>query len=234
MPKLLELFSGTGTLAKVALQREWEVQTVDNDPRCDANICDDVGLHLMPYFLAFRPDTIWASPPCEAFSVASIGTHWGGGHRMYAPRTPKAETSLRLIGELAKLIHDLDPPVWYIENPRGVMRKVCDFERIRNKHTKFVVRHTVTYCQYNDEPGVSGLPRMKPTDIWTNNLLWAPRPMCKNGDPCHERAPRGAKTGTQGRSTYLHRSKLPIELCEEVLASAEEVLAGDNQLAQTL
>ena len=76
------------------------------------------------------------------------------------------------------------------------------------------IRNTVTYCQYGDE-------RMKPTDIWTNNDLWIPRPMCKNGDSCHVAAPRGSKTGTQGRKGAFERSRIPEDLCFEVLTASK-------------
>jgi hypothetical protein len=76
--------------------------------------------------------------------------------------------------------------------------------------TYYPIRHTVTYCQYGDD-------RMKPTDIWTNNTKWSPRPMCKNGDSCHTAAPRGSKTGTQGRKGNYERSMIPPVLCAEAL-----------------
>ena len=76
------------------------------------------------------------------------------------------------------------------------------------------IRNTVTYCQYGDD-------RMKPTDIWTNNELWTPRPMCKNGMTCHIAAPRGSKTGTQGLKGAEQRSIVPNELCLEVLSQIE-------------
>ena len=62
---------------------------------------------------------------------------------------------------------------------------------------------------------------MKPTDIWTNALdVWDPRPMCKNGMPCHTAAPRGSQTGTQGLKGNYERSMVPYELCKEILFSA--------------
>ena len=69
-------------------------------------------------------------------------------------------------------------------------------------------------CKYGDD-------RAKPTDIWTNSKTWIPRPVCKNGNPdCHhQRAPRGSKTGTQGRKGSYERSKIPNELCFEILKS---------------
>ena len=77
-------------------------------------------------------------------------------------------------------------------------------------------RHTVTYCQYGDN-------RMKPTDLWTNIANWVPRPMCKNGAPCHEAAPRGSRTGTQGRDGAVVRSMVPYALGQEILEAIERV-----------
>lgn len=74
------------------------------------------------------------------------------------------------------------------------------------------IRHTVTYCQYGDR-------RMKPTDIWTNNPAWIPKKACSNGDTCHIAAPRGSRTGTQGLVGDYERSKLPHDLCLEILMS---------------
>lgn len=95
--------------------------------------------------------------------------------------------------------------IWYIENPRGVLRKL---DIVKN----LPIRNSVTYCQYGDE-------RMKPTDIWTNNINWKPKPMCKNGMSCHVSAPRGSKTGTQGIKGAYNRSKIPARLCKEILKS---------------
>jgi hypothetical protein len=76
-------------------------------------------------------------------------------------------------------------------------------------------RKTVTYCQYGDT-------RMKPTDIWTNCSHWNPKPACKNGDPCHESAPRGARTGTQGINGARDRSRIPEKLVIEILSAVME------------
>jgi hypothetical protein len=150
-----------------------------------------------------RPDFIWASPPCTAFSVASIGHHWTGGKGAYIPKTEAAVMSQRLVAHTRRLIENLEPRLGFvIENPRGVLRKLPVL--------KDLPRKTVTYCQYGDN-------RMKPTDLWTN-LDWEPRPMCKNGNPCHVSAPRGAKTGTQGRSGARDRSMVPYELGKEIRA----------------
>ena len=148
-----------------------------------------------------RPDFIWASPPCTAFSVASIGHHWTGGRGAYIPKTEAAVTSQRLVAHTRKLIETLNPRLGFVmENPRGVLRKLPVLADLSRK--------TVTYCQYGDD-------RMKPTDLWTN-LEWSPKPACKNGDSCHVAAPRGSRTGTQGRSGAKERSMIPYRLGEEI------------------
>ena len=120
------------------------------------------------------------------------------------PKTEQAKNGIKIIEKTVELINyikNLNPNVKYIiENPRGMLRKLdlIPFER-----------YTVTYCQYGDR-------RMKPTDIWTN-INWIPRKMCKNGQPCHEAAPRGSRTGTQGLKNDFERSKVPYQLCNELI-----------------
>ena len=93
-----------------------------------------------------------------------------------------------------------------MENPRGVLRKL--------DVVKDLPRNTVWYCTYGDD-------RAKPTDIWTNDKNWTPRPVCHNGNKdCHHApAPRGSRTGTQGRKNNHERSKVPQDLCLEILAN---------------
>ena len=151
------------------------------------------------------PDIIWASPPCTSFSVASIGTYWKGGKGAYIPKKAEAYIGMALVQKAKDIIEHLKPKYWYIENPRGVLRKLDVVQDLP-------IRHTVWYCQYGDN-------RAKPTDIWTNDESWTPRPVCKNGNPdCHhEPAPRGSKTGTQGLKGNYERSMVPAELCKEIL-----------------
>ena len=80
-------------------------------------------------------------------------------------------------------------------------------------------RYTVTYCRYGDE-------RMKPTDIWTNHPNPHFLPPCRNGDPCHVRAPRGARTGTQGIKGHVDRSRIPQARCEHIVTICEEPTVG--------
>lgn len=202
--KILELFAGSRSIGKVAEKLGYEVFSSDNESFEDIDYVIDV-LDFDYSKVLFIPDMIWASPPCQGFSVAAIGKNWNFDN---TPKTESARLGIKLVLktlEIIKYYKTLNPNlVWFIENPRGKLRKMDFMQDFQ--------RHTVTYCQYGDT-------RMKPTDIWTNSKTWIPRPMCKNGDKCHISAPRGSKTGTQGLKGDYERSKNPPELCEEVINS---------------
>lgn len=205
----IELFCGTKSFSKVAAERGHSTFTVDNDPQFEPDKCASVRDFAPSDFLEPKLDILWASPPCTCFSVASIGKHWGGGFRRYKPRTQGARDAQRLVRHTLWLTHAAK--WWFIENPRGVLRKLSFMQDLPR-------RVTVTYCQYGDT-------RMKPTDIWTNvpEEIWTPRPMCKNGAPCHEAAPRGSRTGTQGLKGAKERGVIPPALFHEIFDSLESI-----------
>jgi hypothetical protein len=212
--KVLELFAGSRSIGKAAEALGAIVMSTDITEYPGITITGDILSLQMKHWVKFQPDIIWASPPCTCFSVASMGHHWGGGKGAFIPKTSAAAIGQALVLKTKEIISACKPQVWYVENPRGALRKM-------NFMQGFGTRHTVTYCQYGDT-------RMKPTDIWTNDPLWIPRPMCKNGDPCHEAAPRGAKTGTQGISGAHGRAVIPAALCNEVMACAMDIAAAST------
>ena len=204
--QVLDLFAGSRSMSKAAIANGCKAFSTDLhhfdgiDYPCDILMID---VNQLPDQI----DMVWASPPCTGFSVAAIGHHWTGGKGAYIPKTETAKLGIQLLKETIRLIEFLQPKVWFIENPRGLMRKMPELEKYN--------RYTVTYCQYGDT-------RMKPTDIWTNSKTWQPRPMCKNGSPCHDAAPRGSRTGTQGLKGNYERSKIPSDLCDEIIKSAKK------------
>lgn len=50
------------------------------------------------------------------------------------------------------------------------------------------------------------------------------KPPCKNGDPCHERAPRGSRHGLQGIKGADNRAVYPKELCEHIVDVCENYI----------
>lgn len=196
---VLELFAGSRSFSKVAKSEGMNVFTTDIEPFENIDYTVDI-LDIDLDKIPFKPDIIWASPPCTSFSVASIGKHW---NKDKTPKTENALLGMRLVEKALQIIDYYKPKYWFIENPRGMLRTLPIMQTLPR-------RVTVTYCQYGDT-------RMKPTDIWTNCLEWEPKPACKNGDPCHERAPIGSRTGTQGLKDSYLRSAVPEELCREII-----------------
>lgn len=206
-PALLELFCGTKSIGKEFANKGFEVVSVDFDKQFNATITADI-LDLNPRdFAHIGFDCIWASPPCNAFSVAVIGRNWTHDHK---PKTEVARTGLAILEKAVDFIQTLtvvNPNIlWWMENPRGKMRRMPILSGFH--------RETVTYCQYGDS-------RMKPTDIWTNTQ-WIPRPVCARKSSCHESAPRGSKTGTLALKGSVARSVIPSELCKEIADYASE------------
>lgn len=185
--KVLDLFAGLKGWSEPFEARGHEVFSIDLDERFDVDLhadIEDVGVRDIPW----RPDIILASPPCEAFSVMTIGRNWTMSHE---PKTDKAKLAIRLVKATRRLIDQLEPDYFVIENPRAKLRKLpmlADLER-----------RTVTYCQY-------GEPFMKPTDLWGG---FPPslelRPICKPRAECHKSAARGSTTGVQGTARTKFR-----------------------------
>lgn len=197
--KTLELFAGTGSFSKVAKEKGHSIFRVELNPKFEAELHKDI-LDINIDDLPKDIDILWASPPCTTFSIASCGTHW---NKDKTPKTKECERGIAIVKKTIEIILKLKPKYWIIENPRGLLRK--------QEFMQVLHRNTVTYCQYGDS-------RMKPTDLWCNFSNWKPRKMCKNGMFCHESAPRGSRTGTQGLKNNMYRSVVPKELCEEIIA----------------
>jgi hypothetical protein len=202
---VLELFAGSRSIGKVGDEMGINVFSVDWEKYEDIDLCIDVA-KLTKEDIPFTPDVIWASPDCTTYTIAAISTHRNNTE----PKSEYAKkcdiTNQHFISLIKEWLEINPNMVFFIENPRGMLRKMPWMQEFK--------RHTVWYCTYGDE-------RAKPTDIWTNSDTWIPRPVCHNGNKeCHHApAPRGSKTGTQGRKGSYERSKIPEELCREVLLS---------------
>ena len=209
--QILDLFAGSCSFSNVARSRGHNVISTDNKQNPDGTVDIVSDIFEFDYQSLPRVDFVWASPPCTTFSIAGCRFHWNApdDNGIRIPKSKAAGEGLRMIEKTLEIIDYLGPAYWIIENPRGLLRKFNIVDDLP--------RETATYCQYGDS-------RMKPTDLWSNLYfdVWAPRPMCKNGDPCHVSAPRGAQTGTQGIRGAYERSKVPKALCEEIIIAVEE------------
>lgn len=212
--KVLELFAGTRSIGKAFEARGHEVFSVEwNKDFKNIDLYADISKVTAEEILEKfgRPDVVWASFDCTTYSIAGISHH-----RTKNPMTGNLDP----VSDYAKfcdncnqhvleLIEQLKPKFYFMENPRGGLRKMTwmsDYPR-----------YTTTYCQYGDN-------RMKPTDIWTNHPNPQFKEPCHNGDSCHEAAPRGSKTGTQGLKGSIERSRIPDKLCEHIVEICEQYI----------
>lgn len=200
---ILELFSGTGSLGKVARKRGHTVISVDIDEKMKPDIvCDILKLN---YKQLPVPDFIWASPPCDTFSPLVCS------HRQPARdcKTYKAITEKGKLGdkylkktmEIIRYFESINPCLKFvIENPRGMMRK--------QPIMKHVERATTTYCKY-------GSKKKKATDFFNNfNLMLLP--VCT---PKNRHRGKFEHIPVQ-QCSLLEKYKIPPRLIETILIQA--------------
>ena len=148
--KLLELFSGTGSVGKVAKELGYDVVSLDLK---NADINADI---LQWNYKQFKPNEfkiIWASPPCIEYSRAKTT-----GIR-------KIDYANSIVKKTIEIINYFNRSVWFIETPQMGLLKQQDF-------MKDFDYYDVDYCKY-------GMEYRKSTRIWTNLKDWMPRPLCK-------------------------------------------------------
>ena len=201
--RLLELFSGTGSIGKVFADKGWEVVSLDKDPRTEATIHHDILTWDHTTYPPGHFDVIWASPDCTQYSCARRGA--------------RTERNLPLADSLVlrsrEIINYFNPRVWFIENPQTGMLKDREF--------MYGIPFTdVDYCAYCD------WGYRKRTRLW-NNVDFAGK-LCPGKGLCPNMSGNRHKTtAQQGKNKYkdglygehftrtgLHR--IPPALCEAI------------------
>ncbi len=211
MKTCIDLFSGLGGFSQAFQDDEgWEVVTVDIEEDFDPDICTDVR-DLEPGDLPREPDLVLASPPCTCFSLASNRIYWSGTG---LPKDPRVTEAVKLVYHTLFLIHELDPDFWFLENPRGKLRKVMPLPPTG----------TVTYCQY-------GFPWQKPTDLWGNHPSGMVYRSCSPGEGCHQSSGRGFDSGAERSHVRdpAERAKVPYGLSKAILDTVKNFGGADGQ-----
>lgn len=207
--KILELFAGSCHFSEACKKAGHETFTIDikQNNKGTVDLVKDIYM-LETSDIPFIPDVVFSGTPCTTYSIAAISHHRNGIE-------PKSEFAEICDTMNRKILHWIDiwGCIYFIENPRGMLRKMPFMQGLP--------RVTIWYCQYGDD-------RAKPTDIWSNHIYnplfnprgWKPRPECWNGRKnCHEEAPRGSSTGTQGKADNYERSLYPKELIDDIVKS---------------
>lgn len=147
--RLLELFSGTGSVQKAVGHMYIEVVSIDIIKKFNPTISIDIltwdyTVYPKDYF-----DTVWASPPCTEYSIC----------KTTQPRNlPLADS---IVKKTLEIINYFQPRLWFIENPQTGLLKTREF-------MNGLPFYDVDYCQY-------GMPYRKRTRIWTNQIGFIPK-----------------------------------------------------------
>lgn len=141
--KVLELFAGTRSIGKAFEARGHEVFSVEWDKKHEnIDLYEDISKLTAEDILEKfgQPDIIWASPDCTSYSIAGISHHREKDKETgnLTPKSDYAKFCDQTNNHVIKLIQELKPKYYFIENPRGGMRKM-DF-------VQELPRYTVTYC----------------------------------------------------------------------------------------
>ena len=195
--RVVDLFSGTGSATAAFRDRGHDVEEVEIERGRDVLIWEPESHY----------DLIWASPPCQTFSVAGF-SH--GHFKDSIPQTETARMGIRLLERVLYLYGKADSTFFIWENPRGLMREFVPSS---------IERRTVWYCQY-------GAKYAKPTDLFGRFPPSFKALSCRNGAPDHERAPRGSKSGINGMLGSCSRSIIPYGLSLALCRAAENYLGG--------
>jgi hypothetical protein len=154
--RLLELFSGTGSVGAAFADRGWEVVSVDCVARFRPTHVADVLTWDYKQYAPGHFQAVHASPPCQQYSIAKT------------TGTRRLEEADALVRRALEIIAYFAPAAWTMENPwTGYLRKrevVAGLPYVR-----------LDYCRF-------GMPYRKPTAIFTNTAL--PDAKCEGPGRC--------------------------------------------------
>lgn len=240
MPRLLELFSGTGSIGAVAKKKGYEVISVDRDMGCegsDRHYKEDIFNWDYQQYPVGYFDLITASPVCLWWS--NLRKTWiGRASKTIKPQggivnMDDLELDIEIYGKpmvdkTREIIDYFKPSKYWIENPQtGAMKK----------YITDLPFYDVDYCKY-------GLPYRKRTRFWTNiegfipkKCRWDCESVIEVGEVGNIRRTHKKQIGcfsaekkirewqknnnieeTGGQTTRLDRYRIPHKLVDELIS----------------
>ncbi|MDD7885755.1 hypothetical protein [Flavivirga sp. 57AJ16] len=204
----IELFCGSGGFTKVSRTLNVECLSIDIRRRkgtCEPHLKMDINKVRSSFFLNLNPFIMWIGLPCDIWSYASGGFHLD---KNFNPKTEKAKRHLNLLEKTLDIIEKSNPDYWFIENPRGKLKKYPDLLKWLEKNNG-----TIKECTLSSY----GFPTTKPTNIITNFKELKLKELDSFG--------RGAKNkipGTFDNMTKAQRQKTPERLYKDTIKQVLE------------
>ena len=224
--RLLELFSGSHSIGKVAKDLDIEVVSLDRDldHKCPFNsgyisnhhIKEDIMTWDYKQYPIGYFDIITASPVCLWWS--RVRNTWIGRQAKSIRPPPKIITREDLeedinvygkpmVDKVIEIIEYFKPKYWWIENPStGKMKHY-----IASKYPEYNTFYDVDYCKYSDY-GYN-----KKTRFWTNIIGFVPSPCRKDCENMNGKKHKLSVTDVGGGSNRLERYRIPKLLIKELL-----------------
>jgi len=206
--RVLELFSGTGSVGKCCEALGYETLSLDIDGRAD------ITMSILDWDYKAYPkdsfDMIWASPPCATFSKLQY-SHLGRKRKCGSIYTREMmETEMKTIGDplvkkALEIINYFNPELWFLENPNTGRLK-------DREYMKDLPYYVVDYCMYCD------WGYRKRTRIWTNKRDWIPK-TCDGKGTCGNMTGKSHNDNVSGLASLDMKYRIPPELIYDLFLS---------------
>ena len=168
MPIMWDLCSGLGGASEAFLANGWEVIRIENNNELghvpNTIICSVEEFYESLETVCFemeKPDLIWASPPCLEFSNA-----YNAPKSVAKRENVDFEPDMKLFHLCEKIIHQVNPEYWVIENVMGAQEY---FNGILGEPTQIIE----SFCLWGEFPRIAmpvNYKHLKP-DLGSKNPL---------------------------------------------------------------
>ena len=161
--KVLSLFSGTKSISKECILRNWEVISVDIEKKFNPSILTDIMTWDYTIYEPGHFDIITASPVCLWWSILRRSNIGRFGITSDTLRADIDTYGKPMVNKVFEIIDYFKPKYWWIENPQTGLMKTYITDK---------PYYDVDYCRY-------GFEYRKRTRFWTNITNFEPIPLCK-------------------------------------------------------